>query len=439
MLPEQLALVLARREPLLWINPNWLPLRQAHRGCDVELRHVQEAELRLSKFAPLLATLFPELAPTGGLIDSPVYAGEDLNALLGGFESSATFLVKGDHALPVVGSIKARGGFYEVLLHADELAQRHGLLARDQDKSTLASPEARQLFRQHRIVVGSTGNLGLSIGTIATALGFRATVHMSTDAKEWKKARLRALGVEVVEHADDYGAAVAAGREQAKRDPGSYFVDDEDSRALFLGYAVGAIRLHEQLQRLGIQIGRERPLFAYLPCGVGGAPGGITFGLRHIFGDHAHCFFAEPVASPSMLVRLASIDNKPMSVQAANLDNRTEADGLAVARASEFAHRTIRPLVSGVFTVEDADLIEDLYLLGSRAQLRLEPSAAAGVRGPRWLLASEAGRQYVDSHDLAAHLPHAVHIVWTTGGALVPAAEYREFMKGGALSPRRKP
>jgi D-serine dehydratase len=266
---------------------------------------------------------------------------------------------------------------------------------------------------------------------MAAALGFHATVHMSSDAKEWKKARLRARGVEVIEHAGDFGAAVAAGRERAQRDPNAYFIDDENSERLFLGYSVAATRLQQQLMTRGVEVDAEHPLFVYLPCGVGGAPGGITFGLRHLFGDHVHCFFAEPTASPCMLIRLASADNRPISVQELGLDNRTEADGLAVGRASDFVAPLIRPLVSGVFTVSDEELFADLYVLERSEGLRVEPSATAGFRGPHWLLESEAGRRYLIAHRLCECMEQATHILWTTGGAFVPDVEYRLFHERG--------
>jgi D-serine dehydratase len=423
--------LLRSKQPFLWINESRQPITEALAQLPFGLNEVLHAEHRLEQFAPLLALLFPELSAVDGIIESELYAGDRLQrALRSRHECSGRWFIKADHALPVAGSIKARGGIYEVLLHAEELAIRHGVMKPEDDRRRLASPDARRLFAQHQVAVGSTGNLGLSIGIMAAALGFQAVVHMSSDAKAWKKQRLRARGVTVVEHEGDFGAAVAAGREQAQRTAGAYFVDDESSVRLFLGYSVAALRLAHQLSSRSIVIDAQHPLFVYLPCGVGGAPGGITFGLRHVFGDHIHCFFAEPVASPCMLIRLATLNDVPASVGQFGLDNRTDADGLAVGQASELSARLMRPLASGVFTARDDDLFEDLYLLEQTEGLQVEPSAAASVRGPQWL-ESEQGRQYLQHHAALQTLHQATHILWTTGGAFVPADEYRLFHERG--------
>ena len=49
-------------------------------------------------------------------------------------------------------------------------------------------PKLRAHLAEREIVVGSTGNLGLSVGLGAAALGMRAVVHMSTDAKAWTES-----------------------------------------------------------------------------------------------------------------------------------------------------------------------------------------------------------------------------------------------------------
>ena len=190
----------------------------------------------MTRFAPFIASAFPQTQAAGGLIESPLLPLPGLQAALCDELDIAplgTLWLKADNLLPISGSIKARGGIYEVLKHAEGLALAGGLLKPGDDYATLDSEAARVFFSQYSIAVGSTGNLGLSIGVMGARLGLRTTVHMSADARQWKKDRLRACGVEVREYDADYGVAVEQGRREADADPQCHFVDDENSTDLF--------------------------------------------------------------------------------------------------------------------------------------------------------------------------------------------------------------
>ena len=104
-----------------------------------------------------------------------------------------------------------------MLKHTEKLALEHGLITTDSDYSTLL--EKRDFFSKYKIQVGSTGNLGLSIGIASAALGYDVTVHMSADAKQWKKDLLREKGVDVIEYQTDYSGGCAAGQETFRCGP----------------------------------------------------------------------------------------------------------------------------------------------------------------------------------------------------------------------------
>jgi D-serine dehydratase len=399
--------------PTVWRNPALKPAADVLPTLPLQRGDIEAAQARWRRFAPLLARLFPELAAAGGRIDSALLEiqGKFAAAVLG---REGPLLIKADHDLPLTGSIKARGGVYEVLWYAEQVAAEIGLPA---DYAALGDASWRERFARHTVVVGSTGNLGFSVGVMARALGFAAEVHMSSDARTWKKDRLRGLGVDVVEHAADYTVAVAAARASAAQRSHCHFVDDETSMHLFLGYACGAFDLEEQLVRRGIGVDAEHPLWVFLPCGVGGAPGGITFGLKHAFGDAVRCVFVEPVESPCMLVQLASDAAESVSVYDFGRTNQTVQDGLAVAAASLFAASMVQSLIEGIVTVGDSESLDWVRLAWRDMELRVEPSAASAMAAAqRWMAVGAP----IDCTPTA--------LVWTTGGGLLPPLVFDAFL-----------
>jgi D-serine dehydratase len=254
---------------------------------------------------------------------------------------------------------------------------------------------------------------------------------MSSDARQWKKDKLRANGVTVIEYASDYSVAVAHGRKQAETDPTCHFVDDENSPHLFLGYAVAAERLVRQFERAGVVVNANHPLFVYLPCGVGGGPGGVAFGLKLVFGDAVHCIFAEPTHSPCMLLGVYTGLHNAISVQDFGIDNVTVADGLAVGRPSGFVGKAMQSLIDGYYTVGDEELLRLLAIAYDEEKVRLEPSALAGAPGMVKVLRNQA---YLDHIGIRAkQLANATHLMWGTGGSMVPAQEFASYVEKGRV------
>lgn len=420
---------LQKEKELVWINPKY----EKPSGYDsgLTMADVEDAERRLQRFAPFLAKAFPEAQEAKGIIESPL---REIPEMTKSLAVPGRLLLKMDSHLPIAGSVKARGGIYEVLKHTEELAFANGLLKEDEDYAMLADASYKEFFSDYKVQVGSTGNLGLSIGIASAAIGYQVIVHMSADAKQWKKDLLRAHGVTVMEYESDYSEAVRHGRKLSDEDPKSYFVDDENSKNLFLGYAVAAKRLKKQLEEAKIPVDAEHPLFVYIPCGVGGAPGGITFGLKELFGEHVHCFFIEPTQAPCMLLGMLTGKQNEICVQDIGLTGLTEADGLAVGRPSGFVGKVMEPKLSGIFTIQDGKLYEYMRMLKKTEDIFLEPSACASFEGPAKLWQYEESKEYLKKHGLEKSKEHAVHVAWATGGSLVPA-EMREIYERTYLKP----
>jgi D-serine dehydratase len=239
-----------------------------------------------------------------------------------------------------------------------------------------------------------------------------------------EKRAFKKKNVIVKEYQSDYSLAVKKGRKESQNNPSSYFIDDEKSQNLFLGYAVAALRLKEQFKKQNIKIDRNNPLIVYLPCGVGGGPGGICYGLKKVFADNVDCFFAEPTHSPAMLIGMLTGLHDKIAVQDFGIDNITQADGLAVGTPSAFVGKIMKNILSGIYTISDDRLFTLLKELYKHENIKLEPSALAGFYGPVVL----SKRNNLDKYKKIVQNKELIHLIWSTGGSMVPEDEFNKYL-----------
>lgn len=422
---------LSEQKELVWINNKKVAYSEYEKNLPITDEQIKNAEELLIRFSPFIKKVFPETESANGIIESPIKnigkMKKELEKIYDVKIAGEAYL-KMDSHLAIAGSIKARGGVYEVLKHAEDLAIENALLTLEDDYSILAETRFREFFSQYKVQVGSTGNLGLSIGIISATLGFKVIVHMSADAKKWKKDLLRSKGVEVLEYAGDYTKAVDEGRKVSDSDSKSYFVDDEKSINLFLGCCVAASRLKKQLEENNIFISKEKPLIVYLPCGIGGAPGGVSYGLKRVFKENVHCFFVEPTLVPCVILGIETELYEKIPVKDIGLDGITHADGLAVPRASRFFGKILEGFLSGIFTVKDYRLYDYLRILKKTEDVTIEPSSCSSFDGLVNLMKYEDSKKYIEEN-IGKNIENAYHICWATGGKLVPEEDMNKFLK----------
>lgn len=403
---------LAKGEPTFWLNPQYGQEPKAGNASLLTMDALQEARARFAAYTPLLKRLFPDAFKSVDGIASAVQDVTDYfhETLKIGQEHSKIFL-KMDSELPIAGSIKARGGIYEVLLHTEHIFTELGYADPLETILSMELDALKQTLSQYSILVGSTGNLGMSIGIMSAQLGYRVEVHMSKDAKAWKKDKLRQFGATVVEHAGDYSEAVDAARSISQTRTNAYFIDDENSLALFMGYAVAAFEVEAHLKALGITSTAEHPFAVVIPCGVGGAPGGICFGLQTLFKDAVHVYFVEPTGAPCMALGLMTGLHDQVSIEDYGIKLETIADGLAVGRPSKFAGQAIETWLKGLYTITDEQMRIHQRALYASEGIFVEPSSAAALEAPAIIKA-----------------PYTALFLWMTGGSLVPKDERERWI-----------
>lgn len=124
---------LQKEEELVWLNPKYN--KKTEEAYGITMADIEEAEKRLERFAPFIEKCFPETAAQRGIIESPLVEIERMREACG---VRGRLFLKQDSELSVAGSVKARGGIYEVLKHTEDLAVLHGLLGGDLESEDYA-------------------------------------------------------------------------------------------------------------------------------------------------------------------------------------------------------------------------------------------------------------------------------------------------------------
>src|SRR4051812_8525984 len=136
-------------EEVFWVNPNLEHTQQGIDQSPLTAADIKDAEERLERFAPYISKVFPETKAANGIIESPLVRIPSMQQRLAdrfGQSILGELLLKCDSHLPISGSIKARGGIYEILKRAEELALSHHLLTTEDDYSIIASEKFQSFF-----------------------------------------------------------------------------------------------------------------------------------------------------------------------------------------------------------------------------------------------------------------------------------------------------
>jgi len=206
------------------------------------------------------------------------------------------------------------------------------------------------------VIVASGGNAGIATAAAAQALGVHCEVFLPTVSSEAKRARLRALGAEVVVGGEAYADALAACLER-QRATGALLTHAYDQPEVVAGAGT-----------LGREIERQGGLPDAVLVSVGG--GGLIGGLSAWFEQRARVVALEPERAPTLF--RAREAGQPVDVEVGGV----AADSLGARRIGAISWNITQRHVREALLLSDDAIRAAQSWLWTELKLAVEPAAA---------------------------------------------------------------
>ena len=241
---------------------------------------------------------------------------------------------------------------FEVLLKLEHLQRSGSFKARGMFNRLLANP-----IPAAGVIAASGGNAGIATAVAARALGVRAEVFVPSVISAAKRARLEALGAQVVIAGDVYAEAAEACVAR-QRETGALMTHAYDQPEVVAGAGTLARELEAQ---------------------AGGAPdavlvsvggGGLVAGIAAWFAGRSRVIALEPELAPTLYRARAA--GAPVDVDVSGI----AADSLGARRIGGIAWALTQQHVAQAELLTDAAIRDAQRFLWTELKLAVEPAAA---------------------------------------------------------------
>lgn len=287
----------------------------------------------------------PAIRAAAGRIAGKVHRTPLLSARSLGARVGVEFFVKCEN-LQKTGSFKARGALNKIL--------------------SLSSEE-----RARGLVTVSAGNHAQAVAWAARIAGAACTVVMPTAAPSSKIDATRGYGAEIVLHDDR--ATLFDKLAEVRDSRGLSFVHPFDDPEVVAGAGTTGLEILEELRDVDAIL---------VPVGGGGILSGIASAARQLR-PQVRMIGVELAEGPGLAPALAA--GKPVTV---SRPWETIADGMTPPFVGTLAVEIAREAVDEVVGVSEAEIVEAMKLLLTRAKLYVEGAGAAATAA---LVAGKAG------------------------------------------------
>jgi threonine dehydratase len=217
--------------------------------------------------------------------------------------------------------------------------------------------------RRRGLVTVSAGNHAQAVAWAARAVGAPCAVVMPEDAPRSKLDAVRGYGADVVLHADR--ATLFDKLREVERERGLTFIHPFDDPVVLAGAGTTGLELVEDA--------RGPVDLVIIPVGGGGLMGGVASAVTQL-SPQTRIVAVELAEGPGLTPALAAGKPVPAPRPAGTL-----CDGMTPPFVGELPLAIAREAVDEVVLVSEAEVIDALRLLMTRAKLYVEGSGAAAT------------------------------------------------------------